>query len=138
MNVLPCAPHETLEVASVKAPKLRSCCFPTKVIYMGFIAPPIPQKGFDGKIMIKRVSKEDEQQRGSFTDTFSNKYAITHKIKNGRWCDYYHGDYGEDIKVDDFLWGLKMEYELGDKVATRLVLSYCCYSRTSKKNISIC
>jgi hypothetical protein len=25
-----------------------------------------------------------------------------------------------------------MEYELGDEVATRLVLSYCCYSRTGK------
>jgi hypothetical protein len=132
MKVLPSAPHESLEVAFVKVPKLQSCCFPTKVMYMGVIAPPVPQKGFNGKIMIKRVSKEVEQQKGSFTHTFSDKYAITHKIQNGRWHDCYHGDYGKDIKVDDFLWDLKMEYELGDKVATRLVLSYCCYSRTGK------
>jgi hypothetical protein len=133
MKVLPRAPHESLEAAFVKAPKLQSCCFPTKVMYMGVIALPVPQKGFNGKIMIKRVSKEAEQQKGtSFTHTFSDKYEITHKIKNVGWCDCYHGDFGKDIKVDDFLWDIKMEYELEDKVATRLVLSYCRYSRTGK------
>jgi hypothetical protein len=130
MKILPCADHESAEDAFDAAPKIRSCQYPCKVMYMGVIASPVPDKAFTGKIMIKRVSKEEEQKCSSFCQIFSDNYKVSHKIKNGDWCVSYHDD--EDQLIDDFLYDLGIEYKLEDAVTSHFVLSYPNYSKTGK------
>jgi hypothetical protein len=128
MKILPCADHESTEDAFVAAPKTRSSGYPCKVMYMGVIAPPVLDKAFTGKIMMKRVSKEEEQKCSSFCQIFSDNYKVSYEIKTGDWCLSYHDD--EDQLINDFLYDLGIEYKLKDAVMSRLVLSYPNYSKT--------
>ena len=52
--MLPKAPWESAKEAYVDPPRLRSCRFPVKVMYMAVVGRPI--FGCDGKVFLKRVS----------------------------------------------------------------------------------
>jgi hypothetical protein len=83
MKILSSTNHYSAEDAFATAPKVRSCQYPCKVMYMGGIAPSVPDKTSTGKIMMKRVSTEEEQKCSSYCQMFSDNYEVSNKIKNG-------------------------------------------------------
>ena len=80
-------PHPTENVDDVFEParKTRSRRFPTKCMYMGIVAPPDPEMLFDGKIMMKRVSKTVLTKQLCYNQKFSENYHINQLIKSGEW-----------------------------------------------------
>jgi hypothetical protein len=126
---LPPGALESADNAFVKAPKLRTRRFPTKVMYLG-VRIPQPNNAFIGKIMIKCVSKEVLQQKGSFSQKFDDKYTTCHKLKNSDWKDTYNGD--ANTIVDDLLYDIKLEFDLDEAKFNRMVFSYSTWSITGK------
>ena len=55
-KILPKASFETKEEAHLSMPKLRSCRYALKVMYMGIVGNHVEGK-FDGKIYLQRVSE---------------------------------------------------------------------------------
>ena len=68
---LPPAPWETWEEIKFLMPKLRSRRHPTKVMFLGIVAPRCEEKKFDGKIYIKRISKKEKKSKNIIQLKFS-------------------------------------------------------------------
>ena len=47
----------------IPSPKMRSRRFPVKSMFMGVVANPNPEKGFDGRILLERISEEVEVKK---------------------------------------------------------------------------
>ena len=84
MKYLPA--HFTEDAATIflHRPKQRSRSFPVKVMFMGMVSQPYPEYDFDGKIMLKRVSKR-VQMKKSYNQRFSDSFHVNEMIKNGDW-----------------------------------------------------
>lgn len=69
MKVLP---REESELSPVvyKRPQMRNRRFPIKVMYLGVVACPVEEHGFDGKVFLKRVSKRKTVARASRNKNF--------------------------------------------------------------------
>ena len=63
---LPPGPGEKASDVYPPDRKVRSKRFVTKTMFMGIVAPPNPEKNFDGKIFIKRVSKTVTSKKLSY------------------------------------------------------------------------
>lgn len=113
----------------VAQPKERSRRFPTKVMYMGIVAPPVPEHDFDGKIMIKRVSKKQKTNKVSHNQRFHDCYIINNDLKNGEWKTLY---YSTGYSVALLFHNISMTYGLDAEIAENLVLSYDTYPGTTK------
>ena len=55
---LPRAPQKLEGIDCVKRPRVLSRRFPVKVMFMGVVAKPLPELGFDGIIFLKRISEK--------------------------------------------------------------------------------
>jgi hypothetical protein len=53
----------------VKHPKEHSQRFPIKAMFMGVVAPPNLEHGFNGSVMIERISKMKKQSNGHTVNT---------------------------------------------------------------------
>ena len=134
MKILPQADFETPEDAYIPKPKLRSRRFPCKVMFMGLVCPPVKEAGTDkllsdGKIMLKRISEQALQKRGSYNQNFVSQYEINHELKNNKWRKLYPKD-SPGISARDFLCLIAEEYDLDEDVASNLVLTYNSFSQT--------
>jgi hypothetical protein len=56
-KILPTGPGKSIEEAFVKHPKENSQRFPIKAMFMGVVAPPNLEQGFNWSVMIERISK---------------------------------------------------------------------------------
>ena len=89
LKILPKASFETEEEAFVPQPKLRSRRHATKVMFMGIVAPPVETCGFDGKILIKRVSEIKNTTKISHNKKISDEFAVNHLLKDNEWVTPY-------------------------------------------------
>ena len=55
---LPKAAHKEEVCDRLVLPKIMSCCFPIKCMSLGVVGRPVPHRGFDGKILLERVTEE--------------------------------------------------------------------------------
>ena len=106
-------PHPTEDPDDVFEParKIRSRRYPTKVMFMGIVAPPNEEMLFDGKIMMKRVSKNVESKALSYNQQFSSDYHVNQLLKQGEWrvncftskmtCWHLFEAIGETYHLDD-------------------------------------
>ena len=77
--------------AYVPVPRVRSRRNPCKVMFLGIVAPPDKKRNFDGKIMLKRVSKFKRQEKNSHSSKqFSDDFRLTELIcTNNDWMGIY-------------------------------------------------
>ena len=54
-------------------------------MFMGIVAPPNRLHGFDGKIMMKRVSRQKKSKTTTYHQRFSVNYHLNQLIKQGEW-----------------------------------------------------
>ena len=73
---------------------MRSRRFPTKVMFLGVVAPPDIGNNFDGKIFLKRVSSNSISKRVSYNQHLHDNFLINHELKIGSQKDlcYHAGD----------------------------------------------
>ena len=132
-KILPKAPWEELKDAFFIAPKVRSRRHPCKVMFLSVVAPPIIDKDgnveFDGKILMKRVSKTAEQARLSTNQNFVEYYVPNHKLKIGEWKLLYNNM----ISPSQLIQQIVSKYKIGDRVAEKLVFKYKSASIVTKK-----
>ena len=139
MKILPQAEFKTAEDAFIPKPKLQSRRYLCKVLFMGLICPPVKDKNngnmlSDGKIMLKHVSEELQQQKSLYNQNFVSKYEINHALKNHKWILLFPKE-NFDLTAKDILALIAEEYELDDGISSDLVLTYHTFSqaRVSKK-----
>ena len=71
--------------------------FACKVIFMGIVCPPYIRDDnelivFDGKTMLKQVSKQAEQKHQSHNQSFVPQYKVNHRLKEGKSKHLYPED----------------------------------------------
>ena len=59
---------------------------------MGALTSPCPESTFDGKIMMKRISKTKQVERTSYSANLSNDTEINNLIKEGDWKNPLHNN----------------------------------------------
>jgi hypothetical protein len=130
-RILP--PHpltESSEDAFVAKKKVQSRRFPTKVMFQGIITKPYPEHGFNGKILLKRVSKQDEMKKLSFNKKIDNSYHITNLLKDNEWV--YTCAIDSNTTVQESIDEIQHVYGLHNNIAERLCFSFHMYSKTLK------
>ena len=93
-------------------------------MYLGVVANAVPSKGFDGKIFLKRVSKEVQYQQMNHCQNFSDNATINGLIKNGEWKDPISGLITEGMRLGDLKESLAITYNLEQSIVDRLVIKY--------------
>ena len=69
----------------IPAPKMRSRRFPVKSMFMGVVAKPQAEKGFNGGIHLERISVRDKVTKKSAHQRFSDDRNLNNEIKQGEW-----------------------------------------------------
>ena len=70
---LPRAADEDEGADYYSQPKVRSRRFPIKAMYMGVVGRPIPEKNFDGRVHLERVSQTKTVQKMMAHQNFSDE-----------------------------------------------------------------
>ena len=83
VNKIPCAHHESKCAAYVHVPKIRSRRFPVKAMFLDVVARPRLDKGFDGKIDLRRVSEMKSRKKSATNQNFMHDAVINSYLKNG-------------------------------------------------------
>jgi hypothetical protein len=74
--------------AFVQHPKEHSSHFPVKAMFMGVVTPPNSDQGFNGNIMLERISRmKTTKQSRSYSQRFIDTYTLNKEIRNGSWCN---------------------------------------------------
>jgi hypothetical protein len=120
---LPPAPGETIQGSKISRPKARSRRFPVKSMYMGLIGRPNKTYGFDGKILLIRVSEERELKQATTNERFVDDGALNSLLKEGVWRQL-HTPW---MTVAELRGAVVNEYQLEDDIADRLSFSYLTY-----------
>ena len=123
-------PNLAMIMASENSPKIRSRRYPCKVMYLGVVARPNADKGFNGRIMIKRVAREEEVKKRSRNQNFSPDVKVNEAIKSGTdWHDLYV----EDITAGDLCDAIAEFYGLSEFVTDRLELLFPNYNEDGQR-----
>ena len=122
---LPPAPFEILKDVFVPLRKIRSRRHVAKVMFMGIVGPLNLEHGFDGKIMMKRVSRQKESKITTHHQRFSMSYIINQLIKDGEWKE---NCLMPGMATWQLFNTLQDTYDLEDKTTVSLVLTYQSYS----------
>ena len=87
LNYLPQRPHKQEGIDRVKLPRALSCRFPVRVIFMGVVATPLPEIGFDGRIFLKRISERKAWKKTSYNQSLPENENLNSSLmkKIGGW-----------------------------------------------------
>ena len=86
----------------------------------------------DGRILLKRVSQQVLQKRGSYHQHFVPQYTVNHALKNKEWKALFPID-NPNISVADFLSVIAATYEIEAGLSSDLVLTYDSYGMCKGK-----
>ena len=139
-KILPKAPFETEEQAYVQMPRVRSRKHALKLMYQGIVGNPVPEKCFDGMVLMERVCEEYESSRRSFNQNISIQYELNHALKRGEWRElFYPIKHHKEITVELAIECIKEMFDLEQEVCDNLCFSYKTYSKngTSQKTARI-
>ena len=82
----------------------------SKVMYMGVVGKPVPEKGYDGKVFLKRFSETVNLKRKSYRHDFTdNRFMNQEKKKMGRGRRWYRrAKTKSPISLIPLLWNLNL------------------------------
>ena len=52
-------------------------------MFMGVVANPVPERDFDGKIFLRRISKEEKYKKKSHHQNFTDDASLNGLLKDG-------------------------------------------------------
>ena len=113
--------------ASEASPKIRSRRYPVKVMYLGVVGRPMKDEtkdiDFNGRIMIKRVAREQKVGKLTRNQNFSPDAKVNDALKNDKaWRDVYDED--ADMTAGHLCDHIAEIYGLSEFVTERLELQY--------------
>ena len=88
---------------------------------MGIVAPPDLLHEFDGKIMMKRVSRQKETMKTTHHQRFSINYHVNQLIKDGEWKETC---FMPGMVTWQLFEALQDTYDLEDDTVFSLALTY--------------
>ena len=136
LKILLMASFEEAKDAFIDIPRVRSRRFPCKVMFMGLVCPPIiveekltgeKNELVDGKVLLKRVSKEVIQKQQSYNQHFVPSFEINHHLKAGEWRSLYPDNF--ELSINDFVTIIQETYNIDVSTAADLVFCYHSYSQ---------
>jgi hypothetical protein len=86
---LPLGLGENLGSDFIPQPKIQSCRYPVKSMFLGAAARPRPDKGFDGRILLERVSNDHVITMRTAHQNFTDDVVMNNELKNGEWRQLY-------------------------------------------------
>ena len=119
---------ETEEDADVPIPRVRTRRKPCKVMYLACAGEPNKENGFDGKVLMERVSKYEKAKATSHTQRFSSDYQINEMLKRGTWKQMYV----EGMAAHVLFSNIQDCFGIEEYIADRFVLTYKTYAKTLK------
>ena len=126
VKILPKADCEQTAPDIVELPRIRSRRFPVKVMFLGVVACPNDEHDFDGKILLKRVSRRRQVHRASTNKRFSVDALVNDILKRGE--ESWHNLYTTGEQMGNLLERIAEIYDLDEFVSDRLQLSYISYT----------
>ncbi|KAG7370138.1 hypothetical protein IV203_027884 [Nitzschia inconspicua] len=130
VKILPPTVSENGKVRVYHPPQVRSRRHPAKVMYLGVVACPKLQKGFDGRVCLHRVSRTKILARASRNTRYSVDVDNLQAIKSGEWIQLL---VTEGMTAEALLEEIKTHYDLDEYVSDRLVIGYYTYTRQGVK-----
>ena len=94
-------------------------------MYLGVVGCPQPERNFDGRIALERVSRRKTLQRASRNKRFSIDVLVVEAIIKGDWK---HQLVIPGMTIDELLESIKTQYDLDEYVSDRLVIGYETYT----------
>ena len=98
-------------------------------MYLGVVAQPVLEFGFDGKVHLERLSKEKSLQQTKQNQNFSDVIEINTQLKQGDWR--YVATNDMDIKT--LIEVVGEEFMLDEEIIERLEFSYFTYDANGKR-----
>jgi hypothetical protein len=102
---------------------------PTKVMFMGIIAKPNMEHGFDGKVDIIRISKSKEIKQTSYRQMFVIDRNVNDALRNGAWRELF-GPVSTTLTIGAMVETIIAAYDLDDELQGELVFRYSNYNAT--------
>ena len=108
--------------AAENSPKIRSRRYPVKVMYLGVVARPRPDKAFNGRIMLKRVANTKKVEAKTRKELFSTDVKINYAIRYGDECGHkdWYDLHTDGVTAGDLCDSIAQFYELSEFVSDRL------------------
>jgi hypothetical protein len=101
-------------------------------MYMGVVGNPVLEKGYDGKVFLKRISENVKLKRKSYRHDFTDNRFINQEIKNGAWKTLVPEGEDDITKIIDTI---VVECELdADLLLGEVVLQYKDYNPKTEKD----
>ena len=142
IKLLPLSSHEEKNTANLIAlraaensPKIRSRRYPVKVMYLGVVAQPRPDKSFNGRIMLKRVANTKKVEAKTRNELFSTDVKINCAIRYGDelghkdWYDLH----ANGMTAEDLCDSIAQFYELSEFVSERLEFHFPDYNENGEE-----
>ena len=116
-----------------KRPTIRSRRFPVKVMFLGVVACPNEDRGFDGRIFLKRISERRATTRMSRNRRFSVDVVVNEDIIGGGWKRLVV----DGMSTSELVEAISEHYDLDEFVAERLQVLYNTFTRGGNKKIQV-
>jgi hypothetical protein len=98
-KVLPLGPGDEPGADRLPTDRVASRRHATKVMYMGVVANPVPECGFDGKVLLKRVSETVTASKATYLKLISDDYTENAEIHH-KWRTLVASSNGEMFQHD--------------------------------------
>ena len=101
-------------------------------MFMGVVARPRPDKNFDGRIFLERVSKNTTIGKLTAHTNFSDDVLINQQLKSGEWKSLYT----DGMTVGKMKSEIIVHYDLSQEIGDRLEITYGSHTTGGKKKSS--
>ena len=118
---LPLGPFEPAGSDRIQPSRVIHRQHPVKTMFMGVITKPIPERNFDGKISILRLSRQVRLQRNTYRTNIHEDRGINEMIRNREWVELFEDD---TYRVDEMIARIADYYNFPDGVETSLCFRY--------------
>ena len=122
---MPHAPLEEVGADFIVQPKIRSCHFPVKSIFIGVIAYPFLHRNFDRRILLEQVRKQHVITKLTSHTNFSDDVHTYESIWSDEWIQY--SDQSSPLSPNEILEAVPMHYSLNQEISSILELSVVIY-----------
>jgi hypothetical protein len=120
MKHLPRENFEEEGADRIQVRRVISRSHPIKVMFMGVVFKPQPERTFDGKIALKRVSRTRQLERDTYrSNKFHHDNNINQLIVDGDWRNVYDDKTYTMLELTTLI---AAHYELDDDIAEALCL----------------
>ena len=123
---LPLGNGEVKGLDFTPSPTMRSRRYSVKCMFLRCVANPRPEKNFDGRIHLERISKQKKTRQMTHHLCFSEDVNINNQMKNGEWRNYIDLD-DTQVTIREHAEIIGKLFQLDSAIVDRLSFYYQSY-----------